>query len=66
MKINELIKTFEIYTSNEEREVLERIDRPMQLASFNEREQFVIKNLTHKSLVVKINNNGFTYVVRNV
>jgi hypothetical protein len=66
MKINELIKTFEIYTSNEEREVLERIDRPMQLASFNEREQFVIKSLTHKSLVVKINNNGFTYVVRNV
>lgn len=66
MKINELIKTFEIYTSNEEHEILERIERPMPLSSFTEREQFVIKNLTHKSLVTKINNNGFTYVVRNV
>jgi hypothetical protein len=65
MKINELITSFEIFTSNEEREILERIDKPMQLASFTEREQFVIKNLTHKSLVTKINNNGFTYVVRN-
>jgi hypothetical protein len=66
MKINELIKTFEVFTSNEEQAVLERIERPMPLSSFTEREQFVIKNLTHKSLVVKINNGGFTYVVRNV
>ena len=65
MKINELIKSFDIFTSNEEEAVLERIDRPVPLSSFTEREQFVIKNLTHKSLVTKINNGGFTYVVRN-
>ena len=65
MKINELITDFEIFTSNEEQEVLERIERPTPLSSFTEREQFVIKNLTYKSLVTKINNNGFTYVVRN-
>lgn len=65
MKINELIKTFEVFTSNEEKEVLERIDRPMPLSSFDQREQFVIKNLSYKSLVTKINNNGFTYVMKN-
>ena len=66
MKLNELIQSFDIYTSNEEQDVLERIEKPMPLSSFTEREQFVIKNLTHKSLVTKINNRGFTYVVRNV
>jgi hypothetical protein len=66
MKINELIKTFEVFTSNEEKKILERMHRPMPLSAFDEREQFVIKNLTHKSLVTKINNNGFTYVIKNV
>jgi hypothetical protein len=66
MKINELIKTFDIYMSNEEKKVLEMIDRPVPLSSFNERDQFIIKSLTHKSLVTKINNGGFTYVVKNV
>lgn len=65
MKLNELIKSFDIFTSNEEKELLERMDRPLPLSSFTEHEQFVIKNLTYKSLVTKINNNGFTYVVRN-
>ena len=65
MKINELIKSFDIFTSNEEQQILERMEKPLPLSSFTEREQFVIKNLTYKSLVTTINNNGFTYVVKN-
>lgn len=65
MKINELIQTFEIWMSNEEREVLERLERPQMLAAFNEREQVIIRNLHHKSLVSKVANNGCTFVVKN-
>ena len=65
MKINELIKEFTIYCSNEEAELLEKVNCPTPYVSFNEREQFIIKNLIHKSLLTKINNNGYPYVVRN-
>ena len=66
MKINELIKTFEIWTSNEEKALLEKIERPIPLASFSERQQTLIKNLHHKSLISKISSNNCTFVVKNV
>lgn len=65
MRINELIQSFEIYTSNEEQSVLEQIDRPLPIESFQEREQVIIHNLVRKSLVSKMSNNGHTYVMRN-
>jgi hypothetical protein len=65
MRINELIRSFEIYTSNEERQVLEQITKPLALESFEEREQVIIQNLIRKSLVSKMTNNGYTYVMKN-
>lgn len=65
MKINELIKDFEIFVTNEEKAVLETIDRPTPLSTYNERDQFIIANLIRKSLITKINNHGSVLVIRN-
>jgi hypothetical protein len=54
MKINELVKTFEIYTTNEEQQVLEMLTYARPLNSFSEHEQFIIDSLVRKSLVIKI------------
>jgi hypothetical protein len=54
MKLNELVKSFEIYTSNEEKDILKRLDYPQSLSSFSERDQFTIEGLIRKSLVIKI------------
>ena len=54
MKLNEVIKTFEIYTSSEEQEMLSKLENVRLLSSFSEREQFTIEGLIRKSLVIKI------------
>lgn len=54
MKLNELVKTFDIFTSNEEKEVLSKLNYPRLLKSFSEHEQFVIEGLIRKSLVIRI------------
>ena len=54
MKINELINTFDVYTTNEEKKVLENLKHPSLLSSFSEHDQFVIEGLIRKSLVIKI------------
>lgn len=54
MKLNELVKTFEIYTSNEEKEILKQLHHPRVLSSFGERDRFTIEGLIRKSLVIKI------------
>lgn len=54
MKLNELVKSFEIFTSNEEKEILKKLDYPQYLSSFSERDQFTIEGLVRKSLVIKI------------
>ena len=54
MKINELIKEFEVYTSNEEKRVLEQLSHVRPLSSFSERDQFTIESLIRKSLVIKV------------
>jgi hypothetical protein len=56
MKLNELLKTFEIYTTNEEKVVLEKLQYPRLLSNFSEHDQFVIEGLIRKSLVIKIGN----------
>lgn len=65
MKINELLKSFEIYITNEEREIYENIRERTALSQFNEREQFIIQNLIRKSLVSKVVTNGQVLVVKN-
>jgi len=65
MKLNELIEDFTIYTTNEEKEVLSKIDDMMSLDTFTEREQAIIENLIRKSLVSKVQRKGSTLVMAN-
>jgi hypothetical protein len=54
MKINELVRSFEIFTTNEERILLQRLTKPTLLSILPEREQHVAENLIRKSLLIKI------------
>lgn len=65
MKINELISDFEIYVSNEESALLSRMQTTQPMASFTEREQFIIENMIRKSIVTKIVKNNQILVVSN-
>lgn len=65
MKINELIEDFTVFTTNEERAILETIDDVVPLTTFNERERFVLANLIRKSLITKIVYNGHIMVKKN-
>jgi len=65
MKINDLIKSFKVFTTNEERAILESMDDLAPLNSYNEREQFIITNLVRKSLISKIVHNGNILVKKN-
>ena len=65
MKLNELIEDFTIFTTNEEDELLSKLDSVRLLASFTEREQAIIENLIRKSLVSKVHNKGSTMVLAN-
>ena len=48
MKINELLKHFDIHTNNEETELLKRMSEPKPFLSYTDREQFVIEALVSK------------------
>lgn len=65
MKLNELIKSFEIYITNEEQKLLETFDAPVPLSTFAEREQVIINNLIRKSVISKVRYNGTVMVMRN-
>jgi len=65
MKMNDILENFVIYTSNEEKELLDTIDGIRELQSFGERERVIIESLIRKSLVSKIQKNGSTLVMRN-
>lgn len=54
MKINELLRSFEIYTTVEEQQLLSKLQKPTKLSSLPEREQQVAENMIRKSLLVKI------------
>ena len=54
MKINELISDFEIWITNEERSILEKLKHPVKLSQLSEHEQFKIQAMIRKSLVSKI------------
>jgi hypothetical protein len=65
MKLNELIKSFSIAMSNEEKALLDQIQGVQSLDKFTEREQVIIENLVRKSLVSKIYNKGSILVMVN-
>lgn len=54
MKINELIEDFEIWTTNEEKALLEKLKKPVKLSSLNEADQFKVQAMIRKSLVIKV------------
>lgn len=58
MKINELVRSFEIFTTNEEKALLKRLTIPTLLSTLPEREQHVAENLIRKSLLIKIGSNN--------
>jgi len=53
MKLNELISSFEIYTTNEEKDMLSKLKRPVMLKTLLEREQQIVQNMIRKGLVAK-------------
>ena len=65
MKLNDLISHFEIQKTNEEAELLDKIEDVMIPEQFTEREQTVIENLIRKSLITKIVEDGKVYLVKN-
>lgn len=54
MKINEILKQFEIFITNEERELLKKMSHARLLSSYSERDRFIIEGMIRKSLVIKI------------
>ena len=54
MKLNELIYSFEIWTTNEEAVLLKKLKYPVKLAQLNEHDQVRVQAMIRKSLVTKI------------
>ena len=54
MKVNELLDDFKIWTTNEERQLLKKLDQPVKLSSMTEHDQFKIQAMIRKSLVTKV------------
>ena len=65
MKLNDCLGEVSMHTSNEEKEVLEKLKHPVPMNAFPEREQFVIEALIRKALITKVDRNGMTVVVAN-
>ena len=65
MRINELIQEFTIQTSNEEKDMLNKLQSIKNLDTFMERDQEVINQLVRKSLVRKIEQDNNVMVVAN-
>ena len=63
MKINELINDFEIWTTEEENKLLEKLKTPVKLSHLSEQEQFKIQAMIRKSLVTKIGHTDPSVVV---
>jgi hypothetical protein len=66
MRVNEFVRRVDVWTNQEERNLLEGITEPRVLASFNEREQSIIDSLIRKSLLIKVQGKHSSYVYPNV
>jgi hypothetical protein len=65
MKLNELIDSFEIFTTNEETLELSKLEGMVPFESLTERQQVIINNLIRKSLVSKIRSKDGVMVAKN-
>lgn len=57
-----LLDEFSIWTTNEERALLEKLKKPVKLSSLNEQDQFRVQAMIRKSLVIKVGMNDPTVV----
>ena len=66
MKLNELVRSLDTWTSREERAMLEGLKGLVSMKTFAEHERFIIESLIRKSLVIKVQgNNNETYIYPN-
>ena len=65
MKVNELIGNFTIFTTLEEESMIEKLQHPVFLRDFSERDQFIIEGMIRKSLVIKIGDRNPKVVINN-
>jgi hypothetical protein len=65
MKLNELVRSLDTWISNEERAVLARIDGLQPVSVFSDREIQIIEGLVRKSLVIRVENKGNTFLYPN-
>jgi hypothetical protein len=63
MRLDDVLRQFEIAITNEERKVLDKLTKPEYIKDFQEREQFVLENLIRKSLVSRVFYKGEVVVV---
>lgn len=62
MKLNELIGDFEIFTTNEEQQFLDKFANGCYTDTLSEREQVLVDNLVKKSILTKVKYQGSIWV----
>lgn len=65
MKINELISDFTIFTTNEEKQLIDRFEGSVWVETLTDREQIIVDNLVKKSIMIKRKCNGTEMVFLN-
>lgn len=65
MKAHELTNNVNIWRTNEEQCVLDKINEPKRVEAFEERDQTIIENLVRKNLLIKVQGKHSTYVYPN-
>lgn len=65
MRINELVDKPEIYVTNEEQQLLNKLEDLTVVDTLQPREQWVTQNLLRKNLVKRYTREGQTFVVKN-
>lgn len=66
MKAQEFTNNVNIWRTNEEQCVLDKITEPTIVESFEERDQTIIEGLVRKNLLIKVQGKYSTYVYPNV
>ena len=66
MKTNEVTRAVKTWTSNEEATLLEKVTGLEPLGRFTEHDQVTITALVRKSLLIKVESKGVTFVYPNV
>jgi len=65
IELEETVFDLRMYLSNEEKQVLDRVEGIMPIESYTERDRVIIENLIRKSLVIKVPRQGSYVVLKN-